>query len=144
LLTLNEAFPVLVTVTVCAALVVPTFWLVKVRLEEERLKPGPVPVPVRLTVWGLPAALSITLTEAVKLPTAAGVNVTLMVQLPLAATELPHVLVCAKSLGLAPVSPMLLMVRAAVPVLVRVMVCEALATPTDWLPKARLAGLRLA
>jgi len=39
-------------------------------------------------------ALSVMLTEAVKLPTAAGVNVTLIVQLPpFAATELPQVLV---------------------------------------------------
>jgi hypothetical protein len=39
---------------------------------------------------------------------------------------------------------MLLIVRAAVPVFVRVTVCDALATPTDWLPKVRLGGLRLA
>jgi hypothetical protein len=42
---------------------------------------------------GLPAALSVMLTEAVRLPMAAGVNVTLIVQLPFAATEEPQVLV---------------------------------------------------
>jgi len=51
-----------------------------------------LPVPVRLTDCGLPAALPVMLTNAVRLPLAAGVNVTLIVQLLPAATELPHVL----------------------------------------------------
>ena len=85
--------PVLLRVTVCAALVVPTGWLPKPRLVGKRLTTGPVPVPERLTVCGLPLALSVMLTEAVRLPLAVGVKVTLMVQLALAATELPHVLV---------------------------------------------------
>jgi len=50
-------------------------------------------VPVRLTVCGLPVALSVMVTEAVRLPGAVGVNVTLMVQLLPANTELPQVLV---------------------------------------------------
>ena len=60
--------------------------------------------------------------EAVRLPLAAGVKVTLIVQLALAATELPQVLVWAKSLALAPVSARLEMLKAALPVLFRVMV----------------------
>ena len=59
----------------------------------ERLATAAVPVPERLTVCGLPLALSVMLTEAVRLPLAEGVNVTRIVQLALAATELPHVLV---------------------------------------------------
>ena len=90
---LKLVFPVLFRVTVCAALVVPMDRLVKVRLVAVRLAAGPVPVPVRLTVCGLPLALSVMLTEAVRLPGAEGVNVTLIVQLPPAATKLPHVLV---------------------------------------------------
>src|SRR5438105_14278435 len=35
-----------------------------------------VPVPVRLTVWGLPLPLSVTLTDAVLVPAEVGVNVT--------------------------------------------------------------------
>ena len=50
-------------------------------------------MPVRLTVCGLPVALSVMVTEAVRLPGAVGVKVTLMVQLPPAGTELPQVLV---------------------------------------------------
>lgn len=68
--------------------------------------------------------------EAVRLPTAVGANVTLIVQLPPAATEVPHVLVCAKSPGLVPVNPILLMVKEAFPVLVTVTGCPALVAPT--------------
>ena len=52
-----------------------------------------VPVPVRLTVWGLAGALSAIVTEAVRLPLAEGVKVTLIVQVAPAATELPQLLV---------------------------------------------------
>ena len=80
-----------------------------------------MPVPERLTAWGLPLALSVMDSEAVRLPLAAGLNVTLTVQLALAASELPQVLVWVKSLALAPVSVMLVMLNAELPVLFRVM-----------------------
>jgi hypothetical protein len=67
--------------------------VLKVRIVAERLAAGAVPVPERPTVWGLPLALSLILTEAVRLPLAVGVKVTLIVQLAPAATELPQVLV---------------------------------------------------
>jgi hypothetical protein len=66
--------------------------------------------------------LSVTETEAVRVPLAEGVKVTLIVQLVPAATELPQVLVRAKSLALAPVSAMLVILNAALPELVRVIV----------------------
>ena len=90
---LKAAWPVLLRVTVCAVLVTSTAWLPKARLVGERLATAAVPVPERLTICGLPLALSVMLTEAVRLPLAAGLNVTLIVQLAPAATELPHVLV---------------------------------------------------
>ena len=90
---LKAALPVLVRVTVCVALVKSMGWLPKPRLVGERLTTAAVPVPERLTVSGLPLALSVMLTEAVRLPLAAGVNVTLIVQLAPAATELPQLLV---------------------------------------------------
>ena len=71
----------------------PTDWLAKVRLVGERLTVAAAPVPERLMDWGLPAALSVILTEAVRLPLAVGSKVTLIVHVPLAATELPQVLV---------------------------------------------------
>jgi hypothetical protein len=92
---LKAAFPVLLRVALCAALVVPTFWLLNVKLVGERLVPAAAPVPVRLTVCGLPAALSEMLTVAVRVPVAVGLKVTLIVQLLFAATELPQVFVSA-------------------------------------------------
>ena len=97
-------------------------WLPKVRLVAVRLTAGPLPVPVRLTVCGLPVALSVMITAAVRIPGAEGENLTLIVQLPPAATELAQVLVCVKSLASVPVTAMLVMPKPAVPVLFTVTV----------------------
>ena len=61
-----------------------------------------MPVPERLTLWGLPLRLSAMLRAAVAAPLAEGLKVTLIVQLAPAATELPQLLVSAKSLALCP------------------------------------------
>ena len=90
-----------------------------------------VPVPERVTVCGLPLALSATLSVAERVPLAEGVKVTLVVQLPPAATELPQVLVWAKLLALVPESAMLVMLNAALPPLVSVIVFAVLVEPTD-------------
>jgi hypothetical protein len=79
-------------------------------------------VPERATACGLPLALSVKVTLAVNDPLATGVEVTLMAQLAPAATLVPQLLLCAKSLGFVPPSPMLLTLRAAFPVLLKVMV----------------------
>ena len=112
------------------------------RLLGERLADAAVPVPERLTVWGLPAELSATLSDAVRLPLAAGVKVMLNVQVVPAGSELPQLLVWAKSPGLAPVIVTLEMLRAAVPALSKVAVPAPLVVPTGWLPKERLPGER--
>ena len=88
-------------------------------------------------------ALSAMLTAAVRLPTAAGVNVALMVQLPFAGTELLQLLVTAKSPGSAPVAPMLVMVKAAFPLFVRVTDCAALVVTRFCVPKLSDAVERL-
>ena len=80
------------------------------------------PVPVRLTVCGLPVALSVTVIVPGWLPAAVGVKVTLMEQLAPAATEAGQVLVWEYGA----LAAMLVMVRAAVPELVSVPVCAAL------------------
>lgn len=139
----RAAFPVLFSVTVWDVLVVPRFWLVKVRLVGVTPATGALPVPVRLTNCGLPAALSAMLTEAVRVPIAAGVNVTLIVHVPFTATELPHVLVTVKSLGSVPVAPILVIVKLAFPVLVRVTDCAALVVFRFWLAKVRVEAVRL-
>src|SRR5258705_11485587 len=95
LVMVSNASPVFVSVTVCAALVVPTLREPKLKLVGERLTTGAVPVPVRLTICGLPVASSVIVMVPVRVPVAVGVNVTLIVQLAPAATEVPQVLVCA-------------------------------------------------
>jgi len=90
---LRAALPVLLSVLVSAELATPTDWLPNVKLPGESLADGAVPVPERVTVCGLPLALSAMLTEAERPPLAEGVKVTLIVQPAPAATELPQVLV---------------------------------------------------
>lgn len=118
--------PVLVSVMDCAGvLVVPTVCGEKFKVVPLRLTMGLVPVPVSVTGCTLPptlSVLSVMFMVAPRLPMAAGVNVTLMVQLLFAATDPLQVLVCPKSPGLAPANPMLAMVRAVLPVLLRVTV----------------------
>lgn len=86
------ALPVFLRVTDWAELVDPINWLLNGRLEGEIEIEADVPVPDRVTDWGLPVALSAIATEADRLPLAFGVNVTLMVQLEFAASELPQLL----------------------------------------------------
>jgi hypothetical protein len=86
------ALPVLFRVRAGAAVAVPTL-LVMVRLVGVTAAKGALPVPVRLTAWGLPGALSVMVTEAERDPKAVGAKVTLIVQVPFAATALPQVLV---------------------------------------------------
>jgi hypothetical protein len=140
---LKAAPPPLVRVAVSVPLLVLTDWLPNGRLAGERLTvAAAVPVPERLTVCGLPAELSATLSNAVRLPLAAGVKVMLNVQLDPAGSELPQLLAWAKSPGLAPVIVTLEMLTAAVPALSKVAVPAPLVVPTGWLAKARLPGER--
>jgi hypothetical protein len=67
---------------------VPPVTIVGFRLTE--LGTGSEPVPVRLTDCGLPAALSVIVRAALRVPVAVGVNVTLMLQLAPAATLVPQ------------------------------------------------------
>ena len=94
-------------------------------LSAVNVYPG-TPTPERLTVAGLPATLSSTVSIPDRCPFAVGVKVTLMVHEVLGGTVVPQLLVCAKS-GLV---VMLLMLRAVVPVLVKVTGTGLLAVPT--------------
>ena len=93
--------PVIAT-PVMVKVVVPT--LVKltvfVRLAPSPMEPkfklvgdsfAVVPIPLSVTFCGLPAALSLTLNAAVRVPDAVALNVTLIVQLAPAANEVPQV-----------------------------------------------------
>ena len=90
---------------------------------------GVTPVPLSARFCGLSVALSVRVTLALRLPVAEGVKVTLTVQDALIANVLGlagQLLVWAKSLALLPVSAMLLMLNAAVPLLMSVTACAML------------------
>ena len=77
----RSASPVLVSVTVCNALVVLTCWFPKLKLVGLRLTTGAdavVPEPLNATECGLCGALSVIVTLALRLPVAEGVKVTTM------------------------------------------------------------------
>ena len=81
----NVPVPVFVSCTLLVPPFLPTLRFPKESDVGDRLTAGAVPVPVRLTVCGLPAALSVTLTAALLAPVVVGVNVTVRVQVPLTA-----------------------------------------------------------
>ncbi len=89
----SVALPLLESVTVCAELVVPTDWLPKAIAAGLTLTAGPfTPVPERLTICGLPRALSATDSEATRARAAVGVKVMETVQLAPAFRLRPQVL----------------------------------------------------
>jgi hypothetical protein len=124
--------PELVNVTTCGVPDWPTTAVGNVKLVGERVTAGlPAPVPVKLTACGLVGALSVMLTEEVRVPVAAGVKVTLIVHFAPAATEVMQVFAeIAKSAGLVPVRLTPVMVRGWVPTFVSVTDWDGLATPT--------------
>jgi hypothetical protein len=96
----------------------------KVREVAERVAVGTAPVPVKLTVcvlFAVPPALSVMVMVPVRVPVVEGLKVTLIVQFPEAATLVPQVLVCEKSLDPA-LTAMLVMARGTVAELLRVTV----------------------
>src|SRR5437879_12836167 len=84
----SGAPPLLVSVTFCAALVVPMRCSPNALLAAESVAVGGVtPVPVSDTDCGLSAASSVMFTVAARAPVAAGVKLMLIVQLAPGATE---------------------------------------------------------
>lgn len=81
---------------------------------------------------------------AVRAPAALGVNVTLIVQLAPMANVDPQVEVLAKFDALVPVREMPPIAIAALPVLDSVTLLAPLVVLTVWVPKATVAGVRLA
>jgi hypothetical protein len=95
------------------------------------------------TLWVVPLtllALSVIVSVPLAEPAAVGVKVTLIMQLIPALSELPQVLVSAKSLLLGPVIATLVMTSVALPVLVNVRTCAALLKPTVVLGNVIFGG----
>jgi hypothetical protein len=89
LLMVRLVVPKLVKVTIFAELVVPVATVPKFKLVGDSF--AVVPIPLSGTCCGLPVALSVTLSPALRVPVAVGLNVRLIVQLAAAARELPQV-----------------------------------------------------
>lgn len=113
--------------------------LPKFRVEGVReALAGDVPVPERLTLCGLPAALSATASVPPRAPATVGLKVTLAWQLAPAASVAPQLFVWPKS-------PLVLMLETAngePPVFVTVTACVGLLEPTVTLLKLRFEGTR--
>lgn len=102
-----------------------------------------VPVPDRGTCCGLLLAVSVKFKVAVRVPLAVGLKKTFTVQLAPAASEEPQgveVDDLRKSPALVPVMPMLLIVIALLPVLVRVTTFAPLVFPTATVFQTREVG----
>jgi len=87
-----------------------------------------VPVPVSDTTCGPPLALSLTVSNPVRVPVVVGLNVMLILQLPLATRELPQVPKPPQVKSPEIVSVPKLMVE--LPPLVKVTNCAELIVPT--------------
>ena len=125
---LSGVLPTFVSVMVFRELL-PTSCAPKLRDVAERLTA--VPVPLRLTVCGLFAALSLIESVAARLPVAEGLKVTLTAQVPLGITVAPVQVsaLLAKSLAFVPPIVTVEMLRLPVPVLVTVSAWAGLVVP---------------
>jgi len=65
----------------------------KVKLEGDSVVGGTIPTPLKLTVWGLLVALSMTLIEPVALPAVVGLKTTTIVQNALAPRDVGQLFV---------------------------------------------------
>lgn len=88
-------------------------------------------MPESGTLCGLPAALSIIVSEAFLAPVVAGPKVTLTVQEVPTVTLVPQLFVSEKSLAFGPAIPMPEMASGPVPVLLRVTVRGVPVVPTN-------------
>src|ERR1035438_10391512 len=134
------ALPVLVKVTCCDALSVPTFSLPNDKLVAESDTVVLNPVPLSLIDCGEPLALSVMVTAAVSAPTTVGVKCPWMVQFAPAARLDPQVFANTNEEAFAPVRLMPVIARVAPPVLVKVTCCDALVAATISLPNDKLVA----
>ena len=109
--------------------------MAKLTEVEEKPAMGAVPVPFKLTVCVPPEALSVAIRVADLAPLVAVVKVKLMVHDAPAVTVVPQVLVWMKEAWSVPLMTMLVMIKDAEPVLVRVTIWAGLVVLMSWLPK---------
>ena len=119
---------VFVTTTFRAPLATPTGCGSKVSDAGSMTTPADTPVPLMVTICGLPGALSVNFSVPEAGPVVVGLNRTETVQLAPGAREPPQVLV-AENPALA---TMPLIVNVAVPLLITLTVSTELTFPTCW------------
>ena len=113
--------PVLVRITVCEALVVPTSCVPNTRLVADNDTVVELtPVPLREMLCGEPVALSVMVMAAVRAPAAAGAKCPWITQFAPAARLVPQLLANTNEEASVPVTAMLGMASVALPVLVKV------------------------
>ena len=143
----NAAVPGFDSVTVCAALLLPTLVDAKVSVLGAALAAGAVaaaPVPLRATEVVVGLALCVKVSVPLAAPEAVGTKLTLTVQLPAAATEPPFVQVTPVARNAVLLVASEDSVNAAVPVFDNVTVCDALVLPTTVDAKLSVVGEALA
>jgi hypothetical protein len=139
LLKINGKFPLFDTVTVCAALVVPTAWLPNVSEVGAIPIATATPVPVSVTVCGLPVALSVNVIVPVRAPAAVGVNVMWKAHGVPPTAMLGH---CASvAPAKSPVIEIFVNVTAVFPVFDTVNVSGELVDPNPSIPKGNGDGV---
>ena len=126
--------PVLVKITFCAPVELPTGWLPNARLPAESDSDDAaavIPVPLTATMaCGEPLTLSIKVTVAAKPPMITGAKRTPILQLEPAAKIVPQTFDVTNDVALAPVSLRLPIDIAAPPVLVKIILCDPVELPT--------------
>jgi len=142
LVIVNAAVPLFVIVTDCELLEVPTVVAGKEMLVAESVT-GATPVPLSAIDCGDVLALSVMVTVAFNAPAAVGAKCPWMVQFAPTARLVPQELAKTNEEAFVPVTAMLPIDRAAVPVLVIVTDCELPDRPTSTEPKERLVAERV-
>jgi hypothetical protein len=142
-LTVRDAFPTFVMVKTSVVLLFTTVDRERLLGDKETAGPVATAVPVSGTFCGLFAALSVRVTEAVRVPTTVGLNVKVSVHVAFTASVLEHPFVRTKSEAFVPVRVMLSSVSVADPEFFTVTVCAALVEPSGCEGNVRLVGERL-
>jgi len=131
----------LAAVTKSDPLVAPTLVAANVMLVAERVTTGiPTPVPLSAMVCGDVAASSVIVTDAVSAPSVVGAKCPWMVQLAPTARLVPQVFAKTNEEAFVPVTAMLAIDNAALPVFVTTTCCDALVSPTVMEPNERLVA----
>jgi len=143
---LIDVLRLFVIVTVCATLVVPTVWVLKVNSAGARVS-GNTAVPFTSRIWVPMAAVSVRTTAPLMVPDdpSAGVKVVLRVQVwPAARTRLTvHGAAPLPMAAKSPLDVMVLIVSAVALAFLTVTLFAALVVPAVWLAKVIVAGVNV-